>query len=175
MAAEAKAESGTKKESPIIFVAMLAVTALIAIGAGWFLAGRVEAPAKVAEIKETDGHDAGASDNDADATGGHAADANSDDMAIYDLDPIIVNLAGAENSWLRLELALVADDDANIAKPLKRMKLNDEFIAFLRTLRIDQLSGPSSYIHLREDLLDRARLSTGEDVHNILVKSMVVE
>ena len=51
----------------------------------------------------------------------------------------------------------------------------EDIVAFLRTVPITQIEGSSGFLHLREDLNDRARIRSGGKVRELVIQSLVVE
>jgi flagellar FliL protein len=51
----------------------------------------------------------------------------------------------------------------------------EDVVAYLRTVPITQLEGPSGLLHLREDLNDRARIRSGGKVKELVIQSLVLE
>ncbi|AQX18612.1 MULTISPECIES: flagellar basal body-associated FliL family protein [Bartonella] len=96
------------------------------------------------------------------------------DSHIVTLPPILTNIAVPENAWIRMEVSLVIKPDENIEATLTA-DISNDFLAFLRQVTIDQVKGPSGLMNLRADLLDRARVRSGNKVSNILISSLVVE
>ena len=45
----------------------------------------------------------------------------------------------------------------------------------MRTVPLAQLEGPSGFLHLREDLNDRARIRSGGKVRELVVHALVLE
>lgn len=90
--------------------------------------------------------------------------------------PIITNLADSTATWIRLDVAYllrgpISPHDTNILS----IQLNEDTLAFLRTLHLRQLEGSTGLFHLKEDLTDRARTRSDGRVQNVLIRSMVVQ
>lgn len=147
------------KRGPSVAVQLGVLLALTlgAGGVGWltggYLNGEIEQPpAVVGEAVET----------------GQAAPAN-----IVDLAPITTNLAVPEAVWVRLELSLVFD------QPLEDQTLPDtiqqDILAYIRTVKLMQVQGASGYQHLKSDLLERAGIRSNGLVKDILIRTMLFE
>ena len=95
--------------------------------------------------------------------------------AVRELKPLITNLAGPANAWVRIELALVY----GAAPPKEEDKLVSEFgndtIAYLRTLQASQLEGRDGLDRLRVDLIERANIRFGGKIQNVLIETLVVQ
>jgi flagellar FliL protein len=48
-------------------------------------------------------------------------------------------------------------------------------VAYLRTVPLAQIEGPSGFLHLREDLNERARIRSGGKVKELVVQSLMLE
>ncbi|MCL6229453.1 flagellar basal body-associated FliL family protein [Bartonella bilalgolemii] len=165
MAEEPKKEKNIvqQKNSLKIFLVVIFVLTLVAVASGWFLGAWVSremAPTSsnfkelpVTKIPEN---------------------LIAADSHIVILPPILTNIAVPENAWIRMEVSLVIKPDENIEATLTA-DISNDFLAFLRQVTIDQIKGPSGLMNLRTDLLDRARIRSGDKVSNILISSLVVE
>ncbi|HWK67447.1 MAG TPA: flagellar basal body-associated FliL family protein [Rhizobiaceae bacterium] len=92
---------------------------------------------------------------------------------IVDLAPITTNLAVPETVWVRLELSLVFD------QPFEDQTLPDtiqqDILAYIRTVKLMQVQGASGYQHLKSDLLERAAIRSNGLVKDILIRTMLFE
>lgn len=92
---------------------------------------------------------------------------------IVDLAPITTNLAVPETVWVRLELSLVLD------RPLEDQMLPDtiqqDILAYIRTVKLTQVQGASGYQHLKSDLRERAAIRSDGLVKDILIRTMLFE
>lgn len=161
----------------------LVVCSLIAVGAGWFIAGQLASPPsegamKTANKEKEDGHGGGK----AKKKSGHGEEdaheskrESSAGTGVVVLDPILVALKNSQNAYLRLEIAVVADTGANLDSEENKIRLGSEIGAFVQTLSLAQMSGPSGYLHFREDITDRIRLFSEGAVKEVLIMSMVAE
>jgi flagellar FliL protein len=96
-------------------------------------------------------------------------------MDIHNLPPITTNLANPSTTWIRLETAVLVklpvgpDIDALYAK------IAEDLVAYLRTVSLSQLEGPSGFQHLREDLNDRVRARSEGKAVELIIQALVVE
>lgn len=152
--------------SAIIQIAVLVVLTLVAAGAGWFsgdfLNGGDEAKPAAA------GHSAegtGAGNGEGEQAPGPAN--------VVNLAPITTNLAVPETMWIRLELSLVFDQppqDEMLADAIQQ-----DFMAYIRTVKLMQVQGASGYLHLKSDLLERANIRAKGQVKDVLIRTMLFE
>ena len=98
----------------------------------------------------------------------------SDKVALHALAPIITNLASPQNAWIRLEASIVLDGEIPDTKGLAAV-ITEDMVAYLRTLSLPLIEGPSGLLHLREDLNDRARIRSGGKVRDLIVHTLIVE
>jgi flagellar FliL protein len=79
-----------------------------------------------------------------------------------DMDDMLVNLTGASGkaSYLKLKLALelTSPEDQDKVKAVMP-RILDQFLVYLRGLRVDDLQGSEGLQRLREELLLRARMA----------------
>jgi flagellar FliL protein len=97
------------------------------------------------------------------------------DVVVRPLEPVITNLASPSDTWIRLETAMIfgADDLEN--PDVAAAELRQDMLAYLRTISIAQLDGPSALQHLREDLNERARLRTEGQVSELIIETLIVQ
>jgi len=167
-----------EKQSVMTFVMALVLVTVIAIGAGWFVATNLLQSQDVAGavVKEDlNKHKTAKTKNaDKDDPKKHAKDQPTG-KAVIALEPIVVGLSRSNNTWIRVEMAVIADRSANLEEPQVKGRIANDIMAFLRNITLRQISGPSGYLHLKEDLLDRAKLSTQGKVDEVIITTLVVE
>ena len=163
-----------KKESFLPFLAALGLISVVAVGAGWIVSSQLSQDSSdVVSLEEKPAKDEDKSAEKGDKqTSKYIGDGSSQ---IMKLDPVLVSLADGSDTYLRMELALIFDKDAGNQNEETRLRIGSEITSFASTLTLKQISGPSGYLHLREDLLDRARLATSGEVKELLILSMVSE
>jgi flagellar protein FliL len=93
---------------------------------------------------------------------------------IKPLAPIVTNLGGSRPVWLRLEAALILAME-NAETKFLVAELGEDLVAYLRTIELRHIQGPSGFQHLRDDLDDRARIRTKGKSLGIIIQSLVVE
>lgn len=148
-----------KGPSLIIQLAVLLGLTVAAVGAGWltgqYLTATQSAPALTSQPARGEEGEAPA-----------AAD------GILPLQPVTTNLAGPGETWVRMELALVFEDetDAAIAE-----FVHQDIMAYLRTVTLSQIEGASGFQHLKSDLEERAQIRTGGKVKSILIRTLLFE
>jgi flagellar FliL protein len=178
VAAVEEAPQGKTGPSLVVQLGVLLVLTAMAVGIGWF-SGRYlndsRAPAPPEETKAArilshgekgkDGKDA------KDAKDGKDADAEAEG-GVVPIPAITTNLDVPSSVWVRLELSLVFDG------PVDHMIANDiqqDILAYMRTVKLVQIEGPSGFQHLKQDLNERAAIRSKGRVKQILVRTLLFE
>jgi flagellar protein FliL len=91
------------------------------------------------------------------------------------LAPVITNLADPKDVWIRLEGSIIFNDEDVATDEALAGKISEDILAFLRTVSLAQIDGPSGMRHLREDLEDRARIRSGGRVEELVIQTLVVQ
>lgn len=97
------------------------------------------------------------------------------DTVVVPLAPITTNLAGSGRTWIRIEASALVQSGAADEAPSLTARVSEDIVAFLRTVSMEQLEGPSGFQHLTEDLNDRARLRSEGKVVELLVQALIIE
>jgi flagellar FliL protein len=167
MAQETDMEKNTVRKESILGLAIaLLVLSIIALGVGWLVAEQLNTQATVATVQQVQESE--------EKTGSGEQPSLPKQNAIL-LDPIIIALHRSENTFMRLELALIPEVGSDIDNQETRLRIASEIAAFVQTLTLLQISGPTGYMHFREDILDRARLTTNGKIKDVLIMSLVAE
>lgn len=104
----------------------------------------------------------------------------TDGSRVRDLQPITTNLAGTPAAWIRLEASVVLDPELKSDEKSKEeiellRTINEDVVAFLRTVSLTQIQGPSGFQSLREDLDERVRIRSEGKIKELIVQSMILE
>jgi flagellar protein FliL len=179
-----------KSPSTVVQIIVLVAMTLFAAGAGWAvsmyldgLTNNQQAAASSTDAAPGTEEQTSAEHGpaDADAAGhGEAGDASAEDdkadritnLVSVDLQPIITNLSSPAEAWIRLELTVQfngtpADDVVQ--------QINQDLLAFVRTLKLEHVSGPSGYLHLKSDLADIAAIRSQGLAKAVLIRVMLFE
>jgi flagellar FliL protein len=147
------------------FVLALLLTTLLAGAAGggaaWLLVDTVRSSIEAQEAAE--------------ARSSPAPLAYSADSAVLRLEPVVTNLAAPPGAWIRLEAWLVFAGEPPKEQDELAVRITEDILAFLRTVRLDQIEGPSGFLHLREDLSERAAIRSQGLVREVVIGGLVVE
>jgi flagellar protein FliL len=172
-----------KKKGPsmMVQVAVLAGMTVAALGTGW-LAGRVlggevpaaapaagPAPALVAKNGKAEA--AGGKGNEGGE--GEAEPAPPPGSLVLKLPAITTNLAAPSDTWLRMELAVQLDQpnqDPTLAETIQQ-----DLLAYVRTVKLHQIEGASGFQHLKADLAERAAIRSDGHVKAVLINTLLFE
>ena len=171
-------EAAPAKSGPslVVQIAVLLVMTLAAVGMGWFSGGylnsarnapsaEADKPTRIdkAHVKTTD---KGSTRKD----GKEAAEGG--ELGVLPIEPITTNLAAPSDVWVRMEVSLIfnGDTDSSIAD-----QIHQDFLAYMRTVKLPQVEGASGFQHLKEDLEERARIRSNGRVGKILIKTLLFE
>lgn len=170
----------------ILGVAIASIfAAVLGAGAGWTLsqsrhdeAGKSAAPAESTGALPSEAtvasHEAPSPANRGARVEAAASPPPPAAMKTLLLPPILTVVAKPRNTWLRLEIALLAPpDEHGIEEQLGQ--LGDDMLTYLRTIEVSQIEGPSGLRFLKDDLLERARTRTNGQVQDIVIRTLVLE
>jgi len=147
------------------WLAMLAVLTLLAIGTGGafgiYLVSTVE--------KAVDEKKKGEQDKPAQTL------VYSGDLVLKGVAPVVTNLAGSGDVWIRLESSIVFTNGALQNPDVMIAEIRQDILAYLRTLSLPQIQGASGLQHLREDLNERVSLRSKGVVRELILESLVVQ
>ena len=157
------AADAAKKGSKLGAIVPLLILTVLAGGGGALVGREIMAAARTAAEKATAGPDAA------------KGTAPVDGRVLKELVPVLTNLASPEGAWVRLQAAIVYDKADAPAMDLIAQKIDEDILAFLRTLTVGQLQGASGLEALRDDLNERASVRSDGKVHELLIEGLVVK
>ena len=100
-------------------------------------------------------------------------------VAFSDMQDILVNIQSNDGTpaYLKLGVSLELEDDAQKAAITPLMpRITDQFQAYLRELRLDDLKGSAGVLRLKEELLRRVNVAAAPyKVRDVLLKEMIVQ
>lgn len=94
--------------------------------------------------------------------------------SIVELPSIVTNLEGEGAPWLRMDVSVVLP----VGTPQKERlaaELSQDFLGYLRTLPVNEISGGTNFYLLKRDLRDIARSRTEEPSADVLIRTFVIE
>jgi len=100
-------------------------------------------------------------------------------VAFSDLQDILVNIQGQDGApvYLKLGVSLEMEDEEQKTgmQPLMP-RVTDQFQAYLRELRLDDLKGSAGVLRLKEELLRRVNVAAAPyHVRDVLLKEMIIQ
>ncbi len=90
------------------------------------------------------------------------------------LAPIVTNLGSPADTFVRLQAAIVLELNTPNSDALAA-KVGDEIVAYLRTVPITEIQGPTGFQFLREELKRRAVQLGGGKIRDFLITTFVIE
>lgn len=164
-------QTETKKAGPsvVLQLALLVGLSAVAAGMGWVTGGNLGGQA-IEEASAPGTIEGAHAKPSKDGEGGAEGEATA--SSVYPIEPITTNLADPRDVWIRLELSLVFDGsaDASVAK-----QVHQDFIAYLRTVKLAQVASASGFGHLKSDLRERAAIRSDDHVKDVLIKTLLFE
>lgn len=101
------------------------------------------------------------------------------DVAYFDMPDLIVNIQTADGNaaYLKLGVSLeLASAAEKAGLQALRPRIVDQFQAYLRELRVDDLKGSAGVLRLKEELLRRVNMAAAPyPVKDVLLKEMIVQ
>lgn len=157
------ANSGTSRRSLVIVFAVLTLIAAVTGGGiGYLLGNTVEAAVSARLTAEP-----------ADKAG--PALRYMGDFTLKELKPLVVNLAAPSSTFVRIEASLVFKNGALANPDVTAAEVREDIMAYVRSLSLSQLEGPSALQHLREDLNDRANTRSQGKITELVLGTVVVQ
>lgn len=164
----AGADAPPKRNGWIATLGAVAVLTLVAAGGGWalgtFLGGKEVAPPSAAEAPATTAT-SGAAPNEAPV---------APQSAVVKLEPVTADISSPPGTQIRLQASLVLRPGSTADATLLGAQVQADTVVFVRSLELAQVEGSRGLLHLKEDLLERARLRSG-DVEDVLIHALVVK
>jgi flagellar FliL protein len=99
----------------------------------------------------------------------------SGDMVLKAVAPVVTNLSGTSDTWIRIESSIVFNNGALENADVVSAEIRQDILAYLRTLSLPQIQGASGLQHLREDLNERAVLRSKGLVRELIIETLVVQ
>jgi flagellar protein FliL len=103
-----------------------------------------------------------------------AKEAKVPESEVRPLASIVTNLGNPPDLFVRLQAAVVLEPNTPESAALIT-KIGDDVVAYLRTVSIAEIQGPTGFQFLREDLKKRAIQLGGGKVRDFLLTTFVVE
>jgi flagellar FliL protein len=91
------------------------------------------------------------------------------------LAPIITNLAAPNDTWIRIEASIVFVDEDTAADEILAAEISEDLLAYLRSVTLAQIDGPSGISNLRNDLTEYVVTRSGGRAQELVVHSLIVQ
>ncbi|WP_417669099.1 flagellar basal body-associated FliL family protein [Roseibium sp.] len=91
------------------------------------------------------------------------------------LQPLVTNLAAPRDAWVRVQASIILADDPIDDVAVLTGHIEEDILAYLRTLTISHIEGAVGLQHLREDLNERAIARSGGTVREVILESLVIQ
>jgi flagellar protein FliL len=89
--------------------------------------------------------------------------------------PVLTTLAEPRGKWIRIEGSVLISNNSRESPELLAEKAGEQILAYLRTVRLDQIEGPSGLLGLRDDLNEMVKVLSDGDAKAVLIHGMIVE
>ena len=96
-------------------------------------------------------------------------------VKVVELPAIVTNLSAPPETWVRFEGAIVADARLNSDVEALSGEINNDIIAYLRTVSLAQIEGPSGFQLLRQALNERVAIRSKGKVSELAIRTLVVQ
>jgi len=104
-----------------------------------------------------------------------AAPGRPANVNLFELPPIITNLAAPTDTWVRLEVSIVFDPRDVPHPEVLGGEIAGDLLAYLRTITVAQLEGPIGLQNLRQDLTERVAIRSTGKVSELVIRTLVVQ
>lgn len=96
-------------------------------------------------------------------------------LKIIPIPPVVTTLAAPEGKWIRFEGSILVNPTGEQSPELLAERSGEQVLAFLRTLKLEQLQGPSGFLALKDDLNDTVSALSNGQVRGLLIHGVLVE
>lgn len=138
---------------------------IMSIAAGSFLSAHL-----VKTLRSQGGHEV--------VQGGGGApqgDAYSANHRIREMRPLVTNLEAPRDAWVRVSGVLVLGDQEIEDVDLLVAHVEEDLLAYMRSVSLLQIEGAVGLQHLREDLNERAKARSDGAVSEVILQSLVIQ
>ncbi len=191
-----------KDKSTAMFLVVALLLTLVGAGTGFAVGSLIQAPANIAAKteesnpgstagvakagdKSTETHGAPAKGHSTAEEGSDGTSSAGEEEVVEAIDPhslrtvvfppVLTTLAEPKGKWIRLEGSILITTEAEDPPEILAERSGEQILTYLRSLRLDQLEGPTNILGLREDLTEMLRVLSNGQVKGILINGLVVE
>ncbi|MCJ2048311.1 flagellar basal body-associated FliL family protein [Methylobacterium sp. J-070] len=95
--------------------------------------------------------------------------------AVTNLGTVVTNIASPSDVWIRLESSFVVKSGTFTNPEAMAAEIRQDIVAYLRTLSLAQIEGPSGLSHLREDLAERVQVRSKGQARDFFIETLIVQ
>ena len=173
-------EAAPKKSSLIVQIVLFLLLTGVAAGAGFGVSMFIDSPApqmagaeqKADEEESSEDAEAAVEEAKMEEKSEEDEEAALKNAYAKPLAPILTNLAAPDDVWVRMELAVVGKPDL---QDEMLEKIHQDLFAYMRTVKLHHVEGPSGYQNLKAELSERAAMRSGGSAQLVLVRTLVFE
>lgn len=170
---DAPPDAPKKGPSLVIQIVVLLVLTLVAAGVGYFSGGMLDPGTAKEEHAAAPAHGDGHSGDKKEKPEVPEDPAEAEKKrGLFPLPAITTNLAAPSDTWIRIELSAVFDGEIDTAVA---DAVHQDLLSYLRTVKLHQVEGASGFLHLKEDIEERATIRSEGKVKSLLIKTIVFE
>lgn len=96
-------------------------------------------------------------------------------MKAVPFPPVLTTLAEPKGKWIRVEGSILVSTESHDPPELLAERSGEQILSYLRTLRLDQIEGPSGMLGLREDLNEMIKVLSKGEAKGVLIHGLIVE
>ena len=104
-----------------------------------------------------------------------AAKESPPELQVLPLEAIITNVSKPAGAWARLEASLVVNKTLKDAPEMVRARVAEQIMVYLRSINLVEVEGASGLLNFRDDLNSLVRSLNPDEVHEVLIRTLVVE
>ncbi len=97
------------------------------------------------------------------------------ELQVLPLEAIITNVSKPAGAWARLEASLVVNKTLKDAPEMVRARVAEQIMVYLRSINLVEVEGASGLLNFRDDLNSLVRSLNPDEVHEVLIRTLVVE
>lgn len=182
MAEGGKAEKGNLVTTIVVALLLTLVGAGVGFAVGVLLKGEdapeeQPAPAEAKTESEADSHGTTKAGNKSAEVEEEPEEPEPplETMKVVPFPPILTTLAEPKGKWIRLEGSVLVLPTEERSLELIAEESGEQILAYLRTVRLDQIDSASGILTVRDDLEEMLRSLSNGEVRGILIHGLVVE
>ena len=161
------------------FIIALVLVMVVGCGAGFAFATAFRSPP--ATVSGSSEGEAKAKSTPPHGEAGHEAQSaakkttNEGQLHVLPLEPVLVNLAGKDRSWIRLEGAVAFTATPDKDKAVLLAQMSEDIAGYLRGASLAQLQSATGLESLREDLSELVQLRSKNRAVRFILRSLAIE